>query len=190
MLFAFDADAWRAASASVLLYLPRVSLAVVLLLVFWIGASTSQRVIQRAGKNRKVAGDALFIFARTAYVGLLAVGLITSLGTIGVDITALVTGLGLTGFAVGFALKDIISNSMSGILILVYKPFHRTDRIAVVFPPTTFEGHVVHIDLRYTTLELPDRKILIPNSILFTNPITVFRSAENAPAAVVNVAPQ
>jgi small-conductance mechanosensitive channel len=36
---------------------------------------------------------------------------------------------------------------------------------------------VVHIDLRYTTLQLPDRRILIPNSYLFTNPITIYRTA-------------
>jgi small-conductance mechanosensitive channel len=48
------------------------------------------------------------------------------------------------------------------------------------------EGHVVHIDLRYTTLQLPDRKILIPNANLFTNAIMVFQSppAEAAPAPV------
>ena len=44
-------------------------------------------------------------------------GFVTALGSVGVDVSALVAGLGLTGFALGFALKDTISNLLSGVLI-------------------------------------------------------------------------
>ncbi|HEV3415518.1 MAG TPA: mechanosensitive ion channel domain-containing protein, partial [Pirellulales bacterium] len=157
--------------------------AVVLLLVFWLVAIGVERLIQRAGEARRVASDAMFILSRAAKLSLLAVGLVTALGTLGINVTALVTGLGLTGFAVGFALKDIISNTLAGILILIYKPFQRQDRILVPSVPVNLEGHVVQVDLRYTTLQLPDRKILIPNANLFTNPIMVFQApaAEAAP---------
>ncbi len=80
------------------------------------------------------------ILARTAKLALLCIGVISALGTLGVDVTAMVTGLGLTGFAVGFALKDIISNSLAGILILIYKPFQRHDRIMVTFCADGFGG--------------------------------------------------
>ena len=43
------------------------------------------------------------------------------LGILGVDIAALVAGLGLTGFALGFTLKDALSNLLAGILILFYQ---------------------------------------------------------------------
>ena len=109
-----------------------------------------------------------------------AIGLITALGTLGVDVTALVAGLGLTGFALGFALKDIISNLLAGMLILAQKPFQRDDRISVQGFTPPLEGVVSHVDLRDTTLEMPDRKILIPNSNLFTNPIVVFHRARQS----------
>jgi small conductance mechanosensitive channel len=176
IIAAIDETVWKTAAERAVLYAPQVATAIVLLIVFWIVAIGVERLIQRAGDTRKLHGDALFVLSRAAKLSLLAVGVVTALGTMGVDVTALVTGLGLTGFAVGFALKDIISNSLAGILILIYKPFQRQDRIAVVAVPSNLEGHVVHVDLRYTTLQLPDRKILIPNATLFTNPIMVFQA--------------
>lgn len=186
MPFKIDEAVWRSAIERAVLYAPRVATAIVLLVVFWFVARGVERLIQRVGEARKVASDALFVLSRAAKLSLLAVGVITALGTLGVDVTAMVTGLGLTGFAVGFALKDIISNSLAGILILIYKPFQRQDRISVPGAPMNLEGHVVHIDLRYTTLQLPDRKILIPNANLFTNAIMVFQAppAEAPPAPV------
>ena len=51
-------------------------------------------------------------------------GVVTALGTIGVDVSAFVVAeLGLTGFALGFDLKDILANVVSGVLILLSRPF-------------------------------------------------------------------
>lgn len=92
----------------------------------------------------------------------------TALGTMGDKVTALVAGLGLAGFALGFALKDAISTLLAGMLIVMYRPFQLGDHIAVA----GYEGSVVGIDLRYTTLRTEDRKFLIPNSLLYTNTVT------------------
>ena len=180
MLAAIDETVWKTAADRAVLYVPQVATAFLLLAVFWLVAIGVERLINRVGDARKVHGDALFALSRAAKLSLLAIGVVSALGTLGVDVAAMVTALGLTGFAVGFALKDIISNSLAGILILIYKPFQRQDRISVVAVPSNLEGHVVHVDLRYTTLQLPDRKILIPNANLFTNAIMVFQ----APPAV------
>lgn len=107
---------------------------------------------------------------------MLVFGAVTALGTAGVDVAALVAGLGLTGFALGFALKDIISNVLAGVLILIYKPFQHNDQITI----KSFHGKVTRIDLRYTTLELEGKAIFIPNSMLFTDVITVQNAEENA----------
>jgi small-conductance mechanosensitive channel len=96
-------------------------------------------------------------------------GIITALGTARVNVSALVASLGLTGFALGFALKDALSNTLAGVLILIYKPFRRGDHIIT----SGFEGTVEQIDLRYTTLGSSGDKILIPNSTMFTNPVKV-----------------
>jgi small-conductance mechanosensitive channel len=98
-------------------------------------------------------------------------GFVTALGTLGINVSALVAGLGLTGFALGFALKDTISNLLSGVLILLYRPFVMGNRIKI----SGYEGIVISIDLRYTELDAEGNKVLIPNSKLFTDPITVFQ---------------
>lgn len=114
------------------------------------------------------------LFARSSRVLILTLGAITALGTLGVDVSALVAGLGLTGFALGFALKDTIANLLSGVLILLYRPFAIGDSIQIA----GFEGEVELIDLRYTELRGPAGRILIPNSKLFTDPITVMTPGE------------
>jgi small conductance mechanosensitive channel len=175
MPLSFNEQVWRNVATQVLLYVPQVLAAIGLLVAFWLLAAGLDRLVRRFGSVRLVQSDALFIITRSIKISLLLVGVVTALGTLGVNVAAMVAGLGLTGFAVGFALKDIISNALAGVLILFYQPFRRTDRISV-FSNISLEGEVVHIDLRYTTLELPDRRILIPNSYLFTNPITIHRA--------------
>jgi small-conductance mechanosensitive channel len=88
----------------------------------------------------------------------------------GTNVSALVASLGLTGFALGFALRAL-SNLLAGILILVYCTLKIDDKIAVA----GFEGTVMKIDLGYTTLQAEDARVLIPNSTLFTNPIKALR---------------
>lgn len=173
----FDEALWEAAWLRVVVQIPRVVTGIVLALIFWVGARITHAIIVRVGSRRRVNADAVLILADGMKWTLLSLGLITGLGTIGVNVSALVAGLGLTGLALGIALKDVISNLIAGIMILIYKPFQRHDRITV----TGLEGTVVQIDLRFTTLDTPDRRILIPNANLLTNSITVFRKPPPSP---------
>jgi small conductance mechanosensitive channel len=144
---------------------------------FWVSSRVMHAVIARV-HHRVPSGNAelLDLLGRVAGLALMVFGAITALGTLGIDVSALVAGLGLTGFALGFAFRDVLSNLLAGILILLYRPFSRGDHIAV----TGFDGVVAQIDLRYTTLQSEGKIVLIPNSNLFTNPIEVRRSS--APA--------
>ncbi len=129
----------------------------------------ARKVVRKAGVAAGIDSSVINLLARSAYVVLLVIGLITTLGTLGIDVSGIVASLGLTGFAVSFALKDSISNLLSGMLILIYRPFKVGDTIKV----KSFEGRVSTIDLRYTRLERDGEKILVPNSLLFTNPISI-----------------
>jgi small-conductance mechanosensitive channel len=160
----FAAGAWRVGLSLVG--------GVVIFAVFWIGAGFVQRLFRRVAERTDAARqDAIALLGQAARVALIVFGALTALGTVGVNVMALVAGLGLTGFALGFAFRDILSNLLAGLLILIHHPFHRHDHIAV----TGFEGVVTSVDLRYTTLEGEQGKVLIPNSILFTNPISLRR---------------
>lgn len=152
-------------------WVPRVIGVVVIFVVFFILAKIIKRIITKAAERLKIDSNLTSLLARTSSITLIIFGFVTALGTIGVNVSALVAGLGLTGFALGFALKDTISNLLSGVLILLYRPFEIGNRINI----SGYEGIVISIDLRYTELDSESNKVLIPNSKLFTDPITVLQ---------------
>ncbi|MGF1457459.1 MAG: mechanosensitive ion channel family protein [Leptolyngbyaceae cyanobacterium] len=83
------------------------------------------------------------------------------------DIIAL---LGLSSVAVGFAFQDIFKNFLAGILLLLNQPFKVNDQIIV----NDYEGTVENIDIRSTKIRNYQGEIIvIPNSVVFTNPIEV-----------------
>ena len=152
-----------------ILWMPRIIGVVVILIAFFILAKIVKRIIFSAAERLKLDSNLTSLLARTSNITLMIFGFITALGTLGINVSALVAGLGLTGFALGYAMKDTISNLLSGVLILLYRPFETGDRIKV----SGYEGIVISIDLRYTELDSEGNKVLIPNSKLFTDPITV-----------------
>lgn len=151
------------------LWLPRLAGVVVTILIFFIVSKVAKSAIITMSRRLKLDSHLSSFLARISSIIILILGIVTALGTLGINVSALVAGLGLTGFALGFALKDTISNLLSGVLILLYQPFKIGDSIKIA----GYKGEVVRIDLRYTELSSEANKILIPNSKLFTDPITV-----------------
>lgn len=158
-----------------LLYLPRLAGAFLLFAAFWLTGTLTRRVVFRLARDTTSERQAIIrLMAKGTHVTLVLVGGISALGTLGVNIGAMVAGLGLTGFALGLALRDILSNVVSGVLVLLYRPFKRDDRITV----SGFEGTVVSVDLRYTILKTEKGKVLIPNATLFTQNVLVGEAPE------------
>ena len=151
------------------LWMPRVGGVIVIILVFFVLSRLIRNAITKGAERLKFDNHLTSLLARTSSIILIIFGFVTALGTLGINVSAIVAGLGLTGFALGFALKDTISNLLSGFLILLYQPFKVGNTIKV----SGYEGDVVSIDLRYTELNSEGNKILIPNSKLFTDPVTV-----------------
>ena len=173
LLQAFNADGLLKALIALL---PRLVSGLVLFLIFWIVAVVTQAVLRRVLRRRPIGPDVEQLLVRGLKITLMAIGVVTALGTMGADIGGLVASLGLVGFAVGFALKDAISNTLAGILLLAYRPFRRGDVITVAGN----EGTVVNIDLRYTVLDTDAQRILVPNSQLFTNVVKVNKPSVEA----------
>ncbi|RMH34220.1 MAG: hypothetical protein D6690_11015, partial [Nitrospirae bacterium] len=84
-------------------------------------------VIDKALKNIEArfdaaASESFRLMSNSQKAILLFIGLVLALSKLGFDVAGVVAGLGLTGFALGFALKDAISNLVAGIMIILYKP--------------------------------------------------------------------
>jgi len=155
--------------------LPAIASGAAVIVGFWLGALLLQAVASRLSRRARLdeAGLASLVTA-LVFWSVLGFGLVTGFGTMGINISALVASLGLTGFALGFALRDAISNLLAGVLILLYRPFHIGDYIKVA----GLEGRVIALDLRYTTIQDKGARHLIPNQTLYTNPVTVVERVE------------
>jgi small conductance mechanosensitive channel len=169
------ADAWQRVWVELVLLAPRLVSGLAALAGFWLLGRIVAGVLTRVAAAEALDPDLTRLLGRSIRIAALAFGIVTALGTVGLDVKALVTGLGLTGFALGFALRDIIANVLAGILILFYKPFRRGDRISVAGS----DGVITEIDLRYTILTVDDTtRVLVPNQTLFTNSIRVERAGQ------------
>ena len=157
----------------------RIVVSLVILVVTWFLSRILAAAIRRLGTTWHESRRAVIgLAATTAKVGILLVGIITAIGTLGIDVSALVAGLGLTGFALGFALKDALSNLLAGVLVLIYQPFAEDDTIAVAGS----EGRVREINLRYTVVEKEGVLFQVPNALLLNNVIRVMGKKPAAPS--------
>ncbi|WP_041675208.1 mechanosensitive ion channel family protein [Sulfurimonas autotrophica] len=99
---------------------------------------------------------------------IVIIGLLIVLYFAGVDLTAVLSGLGIGGFAVAFAAKDTISNFFGTLSVLFSDVFSQGDWIEV----DGKEGVVVEIGLRVTTLRTFDNALIaIPNGIFASKDI-------------------
>ncbi|MFV0415274.1 MAG: mechanosensitive ion channel family protein [Chthoniobacterales bacterium] len=151
------------------LYVDIITVLLVVLISLTLAVIAGKALTRLAKQVGPTRGGVVLLGAQIAKILIVSVGLISALGMAGVDVTALLASLGLTGFALGFAFKDILSNFLAGALILFYRPFVKGDRVAVL----NVEGKVEAIDLRYTQLKTDKDHFLIPNSTLLSNIITI-----------------
>lgn len=148
---------------------PRVLAALLVIGLFWVIAAGVRLLMREI--FRRVVDDLTVenLIKQFTYYAVWTLGLIVAVDALGFDPQTVVTGLGLTGLALGFALKDIISNFVSGILILTLRPFRLGDQIIV----GDTEGGVERIQLRATEIRTYDgRLVLVPNAEVFTSRVT------------------
>lgn len=99
-------------------------------------------------------------------VALYFLVVITGLATIGVNVASLLTALGAAALTAGLALQDSLKNLVSGLVILISKPFVSGD----ILEFEDIIGSVEAINIFYTTINTLDDKIArIPNSRLTSN---------------------
>ncbi|KZX12021.1 mechanosensitive ion channel family protein [Methanobrevibacter filiformis] len=91
------------------------------------------------------------------------------LESFGVDISGIILSLGIIGVSIGFAAKDIVSNFMSGIFLLIDK----TVKLEEIVEVNGVKGKVEKLGLRTTTLITTDNAIItVPNSVMSKSPYT------------------
>lgn len=114
-----------------------------------------EKIIKRQIKNR-IGGDQrkrietlISIFGGTAKFIIWIIAILMILPEFGINMAPILAGVGVASLAVGMAARDIISDFIAGIFILLEDQYHVGDRVKI----TGIEGVVEEITLRRTTLK-------------------------------------
>lgn len=151
---------------------PYFIVALVVFLIFWFLSNLFKRVVTKLLTKSYAHRNLVKVFQRIGGALILFVGFMIAMviAIPGFTPAKLVGALGIGSVAIGFAFKDIFQNLLSGILLLVSEPFRIGDQII----SGDYEGTVEDIKVRATTIRTYDgRQVVIPNSQLYTNALTV-----------------
>ena len=119
----------------------------------WLAEGILARAGLQLGVRRSVATLFRYLFT---FLGLLII-----LQTAGIDLTTLTVLAGAIGLGLGFGLQNIVSNFVSGLIILFERPIKVGDRIMV----GDVDGRVTEVGARATTVVTNDNiAVIVPNS--------------------------
>jgi small conductance mechanosensitive channel len=151
--------------------LPRVAVAVAIILVGWLFSRGLRWVLHRRFSTTRTASFATVMSKIASWIFVFVVVLVAVAITFpSVKPVDLLAGLGFFSVAVGFAFQDILENTLSGILLLFRQPFRSGDQITVMDRSGTVEG----ITIRETKLVTYDGElVVIPNRDVYKNVIDV-----------------
>lgn len=143
--------------------------AVMIVLVLLLARFVRRILLKRVLARSKLDGGVQEAIARIIGYIVLALGFVIGLSTMGIDLTSLTVLAGALGVGIGFGLQNIISNFVSGLIILSERPIQVGHRIEV----GNTAGRVVHIGARSSTIITNDNiAIIVPNSEFISGRVT------------------
>ena len=186
---AFDPDVvWQVFAqlgSRFLAHLPYLILGVVALLIFVVAARILKRVLLMTGRRTRLDLTLADLLGRLVSAFTIVLGLFVAAVVIFPTFNPgdLITGLGITTVAIGFAFKDVLQNFFAGILILWRRPFIIGDEVKVGI----YEGTVEEITTRSTRVRTYDgERAVLPNGDVYTGAVLV-RSAYSSRRVRVSV---
>jgi small conductance mechanosensitive channel len=142
-------------------FIPRMALAALILAGFWVLQRATRPPLRGALRRTSMDEALVAILADNIYkMALFAFALIMAAAQLGVDVTAALAGISVTGLAIGFAAQESLANMIAGFLIFWDKPFLVGDFISVQGQ----YGRVVEITLRSTRVRtMENTYVVLPN---------------------------
>ena len=128
-------------------------------LILWYGKSIARKT------PSNLDDKFLQLFRRIALLTLSVVVIITVLGRYGIEVSALVTTLGIGSLAIALAAQETLGDMIAGFTIMLDQPFKAGDRVEIQAIETW--GDVTEIGLRSTRIITRDnRMVTVPNSVI------------------------
>lgn len=150
--------------------LPQLIAAVVVFALFWYLSKWVKNLAEKLFDKVEMPVSVERLLASLARIAVVLFGTMVALGILNLDktVTSLLAGLGIAGVALGFAFQDIASNFISGLILVIRRPF----KVGEVIEVDGQMGIVQAIELRSTILKSFQGQIIhIPNQKVFTNVI-------------------
>jgi MscS family membrane protein len=149
-----------------------VAIAAVVLAAYRLVDLLSHRFAQRAAATQTGADDLLVpILDRFAKILIAAFGIVFIADNSGLNITSLLTGLGIGGIALALAAKDTVENLFGSITVLLDRPFESGDRIVT----GSIDGTVEEVGLRSTRIRTAENSLVtLPNANLINAAVDNF----------------
>jgi small-conductance mechanosensitive channel len=141
-----------------------------LLLTFavWASVMLGNYFEERVGRSDELSPSLRVLIGKVVKIGLIALAVLASVSAIGVDLTALTVFSGAVGVGIGFGLQKVVSNFVSGIIILLDKSIKPGDTISL---GETF-GWIRELRARFVSVITRDgREYLIPNEDFVTQQV-------------------
>ncbi|MEZ8095746.1 mechanosensitive ion channel domain-containing protein [Photobacterium swingsii] len=163
-----DLSHWVVDNAPQMLF--KLFVFIIIIAVFRILKNITSKMVKKAVSSPNLRMSQLMqeFFVSMSGKGVFCIGLLIALSQIGLDLTPILTGFGVAGVIIGFALQDTLSNFASGMMLLIYRPFDVGDFVEA----GGVSGKVSHMSLVSTTIKTFDNQILIvPNSKIWGDTI-------------------
>jgi small-conductance mechanosensitive channel len=139
----------------------------------WAAVLISQIVANSLARNEDLSPSIRVLLSKLTRIVLLICAVVISLRAVGIDFTALAVFSGALGIGIGLGLQKIVSNFISGIILLLDKSIKPGDVIEIETISGSTYGWVQHLGARYTAVRTRDgTETLIPNESFIDSPVT------------------
>ena len=142
--------------------------AILLTVLLWLASAVGNLVERRLSGNRNLTPSMQVLIGKIVKITLVTLAFFAALTAVGVNLTALAVFSGAVGLGLGFGLQKVVSNFVSGIIILLDKSIKPGDVISL---GETF-GWITTLRSRYVSVVTRDgREYLIPNEDFVTQQV-------------------
>jgi small-conductance mechanosensitive channel len=164
--------------------LPQLVLALVVVFLTWIVARFAVRIAEMLTGRSKLRTDLQKLVETLVRVAIWVIGLLLAAAVAipGFTPAGMIAGLGIGALAIGFAFQDIFENFLAGVLIMLRDKMNLGDYVEA----EGASGTVERITLRETHIrEFSGELIILPNSMIFKNPVKIYSDAPQRRDAIV-----